>query len=90
MEKFCTPGALGTEGIPSRIVVMWVVVVVVTVDELDLGVKERVSVVVVVDSPPGGSGDGGTVSDEDKEGLRLEKGLRGAVMGLTAGGRMTR
>lgn len=63
---------------------------VVTVDELDLGVKERVSVVVVVDPLLGDNGDGGTVSDEDKEGLRLEKGLRGAVVGLTAGGRMTR
>lgn len=70
---------------------MWVVVVVVTVDELDPGVKERVAVVVVVDPLFSGDGnDGGAVLDEGEEGLRLEKGLRGAVVGLTAGGRMTR
>lgn len=91
MAKFGTPGALGGEDVPSRIVVMWVVVVVVTVDELDPGAKERVAVVVVVDPLFSGDGnDGGAVLDEGEEGLRLEKGLRGAVVGLTAGGRMTR
>lgn len=64
-------------------------------DELDPGAKERLAVVVVVDtlfdSGDGGDGDSGAGSDDDDdEGLRLEKGLRGAVVGLTAGGRMTR
>lgn len=91
MAKFGAPGAPGTGDVPSRIVVMWVVVVVVTVDELDPGVKERVAVVVVVDPLFSGDGnDGGAVLDEGEEGLRLENGLRGAVVGLTAGGRMTR
>lgn len=81
----------GMEGVPSRIVVMWVVVV--TIDELDPGVKERVAVVVVVDTLfDGGDGDddSGAGPEDDDEVLRLEKGLRGAVVGLTAGGRITR
>lgn len=90
MAKFGTPVALGIVGVPSRIVVMRVVVV--TMDELDPGVKERVAVVVVVDTLfDDGDGDREAGSDDDDdEGPRLEKGLRGAVVGLTAGGRMTR
>lgn len=94
MAKFGTltaPAVPGIEGVPSRIVVIRVVVV--TMDELDPGVKERVAVVVVVDTLfDGGDGDdsGAGPEDDDNGGLRLEKGLRGAVVGLTAGGRMTR
>lgn len=87
MAKFGILAAPGIEDVPPRIVVVWVVAV--TVDELDPGVKERVAVVAVVDALFGGGGGGGAGPEEAEE-LKLEKGLRGAVVGLTAGGRMTR
>lgn len=61
-------------------------------DELDPGAKERVVVVVVVGAfSSGGNGDAGDGNGgTGVEKLRLEKGFAGIVVGLTAGGLMTR